>query len=443
MRKNIIISFLIIWLTWGSTHTQAEDAEEVLNLDQSIAIALERSAFFHSAQEEVRRANFKQKEARSDFLPKLKTGYDFTRLNEPPHSNSPASGSVPAHQILFGPIHTYAWNVTMEQPLFTGWSLTTNYKLAKLGFDIAKIQELQAKLDLIEQVKEAYYSTLKAEKILGVTIQTEKQVAEHAKVAQSFFDVGIIPKNDLLQAEVELAQAKQNLIRADNGVSIAKSKFNTVLRREINEPVNLLDILTYTTFTEGQDDCMQKAYANRPEMKEAALRVEEARKQITLARSPFYPYLSLRFYYEKQGDTYDVHGSNFKDEESWNVLASMDWTLWEWGKTYYSVNESEVRLIQAEDARVQVRDAVTLEVKEAFLNLQEAEKNISVAMTAITQAEENFRLNEERYKEQVATTTDVIDAQTLLTQAQINYFNALSDHNIARARLGRAMGVEQ
>ena len=75
-----------------------------------------------------------------------------------------------------------------------------------------------------------------------------------------------------------------------------------------------------------------------------------------------------------------------------------------------------------------------LEVKEAFLNVRESEKNISVAQTAIKQAEENFRLNKELYNEQMATTTDVLDAQTLLTQAQNNYYNALNDYHIFKSK---------
>ena len=88
-----------------------------------------------------------------------------------------------------------------------------------------------------------------------------------------------------------------------------------------------------------------------------------------------------------------------------------------------------------------MEDNIRLEVKDAYLSLREAEKNIQVAETAVVQAEENFRMNEERYKQQVATATDVFVAETLLTQARTNYFNALSDHNIAWARLERAMGV--
>jgi len=81
-------------------------------------------------------------------------------------------------------------------------------------------------------------------------------------------------------------------------------------------------------------------------------------------------------------------------------------------------------------------------VKQAYLDLVEAEKNIPVAQSAVVQAEENFRLYKEQYAEQMATSTDVLDAQTLLTEARKNYYNALSDYHIAKAHLGRAAGKE-
>jgi len=99
-----------------------------------------------------------------------------------------------------------------------------------------------------------------------------------------------------------------------------------------------------------------------------------------------------------------------------------------------------VKVIQAEDSKTQLIEGIILEVKQDYLNMLTAERNISVAEKAIEQAEENLRMNEERYKYQVATATDVLDAVTLLAQARVNYYSALSDFNIAKARLDRAMG---
>ena len=105
-------------------------------------------------------------------------------------------------------------------------------------------------------------------------------------------------------------------------------------------------------------------------------------------------------------------------------------TLWNWGNTAFKVGENRVKVKQAEDTKTQLIDSVTLV----------AEKNIDTAEISIEQAEENLRMNEERYKYQVVTQTDVVNAVTLLAQARTNYYGALSDFNVAKAQLERAMG---
>ncbi|MFB0521067.1 MAG: TolC family protein, partial [Desulfatiglandales bacterium] len=130
-----------------------------------------------------------------------------------------------------------------------------------------------------------------------------------------------------------------------------------------------------------------------------------------------------------------------RDPDNWTITLTAEWMFWEWGKTKHDVASASANLAKTKYLLQDIKDNIQLEVKDAYLNLREAEKNIHVAKTAVVQAEENFRMNEERYKQQVATSTDVLDAQTLLTQSRTNYFNALSEHNIAWARLERAMGI--
>jgi outer membrane protein TolC len=122
-------------------------------------------------------------------------------------------------------------------------------------------------------------------------------------------------------------------------------------------------------------------------------------------------------------------------------MAVTSWNFWEWGKTKYRVDAGKARENQAMDQTRELNDQIALEIKNAFLVLQEAESQIAVSQKVIEQAEENFRIAEARYKERVARSTEVLDAQTLLTKAKAEYANALADYNIAHARLQRAMGV--
>ena len=153
------------------------------------------------------------------------------------------------------------------------------------------------------------------------------------------------------------------------------------------------------------------------------------------------PTLSLVGNYTRFGDNPSVSGSDFKDAENWYIMGVASWNFWEWGKTKYRVDASRARENQALDAVKELNDQIALEIKNAYLILQEAQKQIAVSEKVIEQAQENFRISEERYKERVATSTEVLDAQTLLTKAKAEYTNALGDFNISYAKLQRAMGI--
>ncbi len=430
MRKVSIFLGILFFLLLGSLPIIASD---VLTLEESIKIALEKSLSIQSAEEEIKAREFEERSLKADFYPKFSTSYSYRRLDEDTVNNA---------RYTFSPLQadTYEFNMTAAQPLFTGWRLTISRELASLGVDTAKIQKETNIQDLVLNVKAAYFGILKAEKLEKVARQAMEQLEAHLRVSQAFYDEGLIAKNELLQTGVRMAQARQDLIRATNRVEIARSLFNKLLRRGLNKEVTIKDILDYHPVELTLDQCMEWAELNRPEIKGLSLNVVSAEKAVDLSKSRYYPSVNLIGNYQRKTDNILLGSDPGEDIDNWAMILQAEWTFWEWGKTRHDVAATRARLAKVKYVLKDIKDNIQLEVKEAYLYLREAEKNIQVARKAVAQAEENFRMNEERYKQQVATSTDVLDAQTLLTQARTNYFNALSEHNIAWARLERAMG---
>jgi len=441
-RKISIFLGILFFLLLGSSIILAS---EELTLEESIKIALEKSLSIYAAQEEIKAKEFEELSTKADFLPKLSTSYTYTRLdndtiNDAKYTTYPYPSFSPREVSPLDP-NTYQFNITATQPLFTGWRLTIARDLAALGVDTAKIQKETAIQDLVLNVKKAYFGILKAEKLAKVAEQSVELLEAQLKVSQAFYDEGIIAKNELLQTEVQMAQARQNLIKAKNGVEIGKSLFNKLLRRELSQGVKIKDILDYYPIKFLLDQCMEKAGQNRPEIKEVSLNVMSAEKAIDLTKSSYYPSVTLIGNYQRKTDDVLLDSSPGEDPDNWTIMLKGEWIFWEWRKKRHGVAAARAKLAKVNYILKEIKDNIQLEVKEAYLSLREAEKNIQVAKKAVVQAEENFRMNEERYKQQVATSTDVLDALTLLTQARTNYFNALSEHNIAWARLERAMGI--
>lgn len=434
-------AFLILFAV-SISHARAAETIKPLTLAESIDTALKQSVLIHAAKEGVLGAEAQQKEAFTGFLPRFSTSYSYTRLNEDPYFVFPgAPPLIPPGNMKTGTRDNYNWNVEARQPLFAGGGILANYEASRLAAEIARMEELATVRDLVQDVKVSYFNVLKSARILSVAKQSVEQLKAHRDTAQGFFDVGLIPRNDLLYAEVELANGRQFLLRAENGLEMAKTKFNTILRRAIDSPVEIEDILKEHPLETPLAACIAAALENRPEIRSAMLRVEQAKSNIRLSQSEYYPNVSLVGNYAKYGDTPGVEGSPYKPQENWTILAIANWNFWEWGKTKHRVDAGVSWENRAADLLANIRDQITLEVKNTFLLLHEAEKQLQVTKKAIEQAEENFRINTERYREQVGTSTDVIDAQTLLTKARADHFNALGDLNINQARLDRAMGV--
>ena len=446
MRNVFIFSGIFFFLLAGSSPGLASD---VLTLEESVDIALEQSFAVLSADEEIRAKEFEERSAKAEFYPKLSTSYTYTRLDSDTVDDAktttyfynPLTGTHLPREVSPLDRNNYQWNVTATQPLFTGWRLTMSRDLASIGVDTAKIQKETAVQDLVLDVKAAYFAILKTEKLQNVATRAVEQLEGHLAVAQAFYDEGIIAKNELLQTEVQMAQARQDLITAINGVALAKSLFNKLLRRGLNKEVQIKDILDYKPVQLDFDEALKKAELNRPEIQEVLFNVLSAEKGVVLSKSNYYPTASLIANYQRETDDILLESDPGQDADNWTITLQGEWTFWEWGKKRHDVAAAMARLAKARYLLNEIKDNIQLELKEAYLSLREAEKNIQVAKKAVVQAEENYRMNEERYKQQVATSTDVLDAQTLLTQAQTNHFNALSDYNISWARLERAMGI--
>ena len=447
MKIRGIIGFVLFTLLLaGSSWSQGSVTP--LTLEESIRIAMERSLSLHSAKEGVMGSEFNRKAARADFLPKWTGQYGYTRFSDPitiGSTTTAAAQTSAASTAATTPVvipsttrDVYNFATALNQVLYSGGAISANYRLQKLGLDISRTNVESVKQDIVLQVKEGYFNILRTEKFLDVAKQAVKQFEGQLQVSQAFFEVGLIPKNDVLQAEVRLANAVQGQAKAENDVALAKSSFNSLLRMEVNTPLEVVDILDYKPFPLTFEQSLDEAIQQRTELKVAGLSVDQAKENVKITRAGLFPTVNLSGNYLKNSNEFYLNGDLNSDK--WNINALATITLWEWGKTYYQVGASKVKVTQAEDARSQLKDNVTLEVKSDYLNMLVSEKNINTAVKAIEQAEENLRLNEERYKYQVATAFDVLDAVTLLAQTRVNYYGALSDFNIAKAMLERSMG---
>jgi len=439
--RRILFNITVVLIIFGPLFSFAQQAEQRFTLYQTIEAALKANLEFQRSQEDVKAAEAIKKGRMTEFLPTLNAKYRYiNRDDETTQALGTGAGTV---DVVVNPDEEYNFVTSFSQPIFTGFALINQYEIASLGLDVAEFSEKLTRQNVILDAKNAYYSILKAQKLVDVAEDTVRQITSQKEVAENMHQVGMSPLNDLLQSQVRLANAKQELITAQNNLENAKAQFNTLLRRPVNDTVAIAEIIDYTAFDKDIEYCLAEAKDNRLEIEVAALDVEIAERDYKLSQRNYFPSVNLTGTYTRRGTDWDVDGGEgIGDDTFWDIQALANWDFWQWGRTRNGVKERLTRLSQAKLREEELIDNIKLEVKQAYLKTVESERNIVTIEKAIEQAKENLRITEERYKEQVSTTTDVLAAQTLFTQTMTNYYTALYNFKIAKAVLYRAMGQE-
>lgn len=416
---------------------QAGD-KKVYTLEQAVKEALANNWQLKAKKEQLNQAEFVRRQARADFLPKLSTSYGYRRYG---WNQEVFFDGVPGSPFTVGTENNYEWRGTIKQPIFTGFALTSTYRLSELGIDQTELEVQTQELDLALQAKAAYFNILTADMAVETALKAAEALESHAEVARNYHKVGMIPINDLLESEVNASNSKHDLTSARNEARLARSNFNSVLSRPVNAEVDVEEISVHTPEKGNFQEYVEIAFKNRPEMKLIDVNLLQSDQQIRLSRSRYYPEVVFTWDYIKQGDTPSVSGGAYHQASNWEAVVGLEWTFWEWGKTYYNVKQQQSVKNEILKTKMELEEQIQLQIKDAVLDLQTAEENIPITKKAVEQGEENLRVSQERYKAQVSTSTEVLDAQRYLTRARVNHFTALFDYHLARARLLRAMGT--
>ena len=179
---------------------------------------------------------------------------------------------------------------------------------------------------------------------------------------------------------------------------------------------------------------------NRPELKAVDSRVKAGEAGVTAARSGWFPqvYLTGNYYYSRPNQRIFPTQDAFKD--TWDVTLGVSLDIWNWGTTLHQTDQAQAQLEQAKDARGLIQDGITLDLTQAYLNLQQARERITVADQGVKQAEENHRITTKRFNAGLASTSDLIDAEVALLQGKTNQTNSIVDYELAKARIEKAVG---
>lgn len=404
------------------------------SVDVAVKEAIVRNPDLKEAAETIAGEQEAVNTSRADLFATASLNYAYTGLDKTPVQKT-AQGTVPA-----GHTNQYHWDLTLAQPLFTGFALTTQLDLAKLGVKDRKIERKMDTLDLAQDVKKACYNLLLTQKMLMVADGEVNSLTAHRDEARQFYKQGLIPQNDLLRSEVALADSIQAREKAGATVKSAMALLNTLMDADINRMVTVKDIDAVPEPAFDLEQLGRQAVKKRPVIQGLKNNVDKTALAEKLAKSSRYPTISLVGRYEQNGDGFEAADNDYTNSHNSSLSLQADWTFFEWGKTGAKVRKARHDKKALQEKIRGVENTVRLEVKNALLNLGVARKNIKTAKQSLGQARENYRITNVQYAQQVATSSDVLDARSFLTRADTNYYQALYGYMASLADLDRAVG---
>ncbi len=408
-----------------------------LTLAQCVELALRRNPEAASAAAEVAATEAARSSARGGFGPKVRAEANVVRWDGAFETGIGAAGTpLPIPPVQVRDATTTAASLSLIQPLTSLWTVYESYRIRDLGVGAARSQGEAVRRNVTYRATEAYYRLLQARRLEEIARKSVEQVQAQVDKARSFFEQGVVRKNDVLRADLGLATARQRLIQARGNAALAQGRLAIVTGLPPDTVITPSDVQggqepLQSVAVEGLE---RRALETRAELREAAFRADQAGGEVRAAWSRMLPQINAVASYQRNT------GSKFQPENAYFVGLFATWDVWEWGATYYGTVEARARRDQALDREAKARDDVLLEVRAASVEYRAAAEALEVARAAVVQAEENFRLESRRYEARTSTSFDVLDAETLLAQARTQEQNAVYDHLIARADLDRAAG---
>lgn len=396
-----------------------------MTLDKCIELALGNNPQINAAFHDILASDARIKQVWANYFPQLSWQTGYTKIKQLQLSDALGRNLTFNYYIL--------GQVTLQQMLYDFGVTQNQATIKRLDYEAYKTTLSATINDVIYQTKDAYYNLLFAFENRRVAEDTVKKFEMFYNQAKAFYEIGMNPKVDVTIAEVNLSNAKLQLIQADNAVNLAVAKLNNVMGVPFIDKYNVQERLKYQPVDVSFNQSVEIARDARPELKLAELKVESANQTMKLVKKSYFPTLSVEGQYQRGGKSWN---SNY----GYNIGGYLNFPTINGMLIKNEIKEARY-LYDKEIANAKnTQNSIYLEIQNAFLTLEEKKNQMPVAILGVKQAKENYELSYGRYRVGEASPTELKDAQINYQQAQLTYYNALYQYNSSKAALEKAIG---
>lgn len=419
----------------AGSQTYPSERNHKYSLEDFYALALERADQIKISEENLYIAQQGKDKARAALLPVLSAFWNYTRYSE--REVSPSGFTTQ-------PDSTISWGARLDQTLslsgreFTAFAISGE-TVAKSRLDLNSFKE-----GYLLTVASAYYDVLKSAKALEIAQTNRDRLTKHRDAAAVRLRVGEATKTDLLRAEAELAGAQSELIRATNNYRLTKTvisrtvgltgDYDIVKTESVPDPDSLIQGCAVTDL-----DCLKEiALSERDDMRALALQKKIAEDEVVYARGSYWPTVSAEGVYTRvENDP----SSSFEIKERLYGGIKFNFPFFEGGLRRAEVREAKARQRQAELTYEDLKKTLFVDVENAYLDYVTQKGILESLDEQVIYATDNFNAVSKQFEHGLADSIDVVDANTLLVNAERERANALFDYHLSILKVKRATGT--
>lgn len=428
-RAKHLIHILFVFAIFHSNHCLADD-KNIITISDGLKLATDQNRLIKIASISKDIASADTLAARSRLLPNINASLNQTYFVHQPGAR------FDDQELFTSEKDSLSFGINIYQTIYDFGANISRYEASKTNLDLTKLDIVRIRNLVALDFLNTYFNLLETEKMVLVAQKEVESFESHLKVAQSLYDEGVITKNDLLQAEVMLSDTKQRLLTMKNRRSVIASQINNILARPIHADVQVVDVPTSTTEVVELEKAWDIAGKERSEIKIIDHELRIINFQETVIKSDYYPTLFAQGGYSYTENRYQFPNDN------WSLIFGIHLNVFSGGSTKAEVSKVLYEREQLIEQKRKLIDDIILEVEKSYLDLKNALEKIQVTKDSVDQAEENLRINKIRYEEGIGTSTDVVDAITLLAKAETNYYRAVYELKRGHAGLLYAMGLD-
>jgi outer membrane protein len=412
-----------------------------VTLEECIETALKDNPDAQAAALRVESARAAIREAESAYYPQLTLSSAYARTDNAGQAMFMALNqrslnmTAPGFDINNpGDTENLRASVGAKMRLLDGGQRSLYRDMARLGADASRSQEEAIRNELIYQVTRGYYGVLQAQAFVKVQEETAGSLEENLRVANERFKAGSVVQTDVLNLEVKLAQAREDLIRAQNGAELAIAALNTAIGQDLI-PQGPLAEKERTDLAPPPAALDADALEDRPELRAARLNTRIQEDAWKKSKRDYFPTVSAFGSVDWDSEV----STDF--EQSYFAGAVAEWEFFTGFRRGASTASAKANYEAAKAQERKARDNLRLDLTQAQLAIKEAWERRDVASRSVTSAEEALRITQERYKQGAADITELLTAQVGLTATRTRNVAAYYDYLTAQANLKRAQGI--